>query len=330
MWLLGVPMIAVIAGGAGNAFGHALSPALLSLHENATGRVDVTWKIPLLRLIGADLQAVLPPECPITQPANPTDDDESRSERFQMDCPGGLVGKRLGVDGLGQAKTDALLHVELADGRTLDTVLRAREPAIVIPDREHQMSLVSRYVALGIEHIVTGYDHLLFVFGLLLLAVDLRALIATVTAFTLGHSITLSLAVLDVARVPPATVEVLIAFSIFVLAVELARPAATRDGTGARRRPWRMALVFGFLHGLGFAGTLRAAGLPAGAVPTALFGFNVGIELGQLAFVLSVIALSALARPLLRRLPAWTHALPTYAIGSLAAMWMIERARVFF
>jgi hypothetical protein len=91
-----------------------------------------------------------------------------------------------------------------------------------------------------------------------------------------------------------------------------------------------MALVFGFLHGLGFAGTLRAAGLPSGAVPLALFGFNVGIELGQLAFVLTVLALTAAFRPLLRRAPAWTYALPTYAIGSLAACWMIERARILF
>jgi hydrogenase/urease accessory protein HupE len=198
-------------------------------------------------------------------------------------------------------------------------VLRAREPALTIPDREAHLGLASRYVALGVEHILSGYDHLLFVFGLLLLAVDLRALIATITAFTLGHSVTLTLAALDVARVPAAPVEVLIAFSIFVLAVELARIDPTRDATFARRRPWLMALVFGFLHGLGFAGTLRAAGLPAGAVPTALFGFNVGIELGQLAFVLTVLAISA-----------WTHALPAYAIGSLAACWMIERARALF
>ena len=94
-----------------------------------------------------------------------------------------------------------------------------------------------------------------------------------------------------------------------------------------RRRPWLMALAFGFLHGLGFAGTLRAAGLPSQAIPLALFGFNVGIEIGQLAFVVAVLAVTALARPFLRRLPTWTRALPIYAMGSLAAFWMIERAR---
>ncbi len=337
-WLGIAVLAAVAASGPRNAAGHALSPALLSLAETTGGRVDVTWKIPLLRIIGADLQPVFPADCPVVHQGMPSDDDDSRTTRLQLDCgAGGLVGKRFGVDGLGTAKTDALLHVELADGRTLDTVLRARESALVIPDREHAVGLASRYVALGVEHILTGYDHLLFVFGLVLLATSVRALVATVTAFTLGHSVTLTLAALDVARVPSGPVEVLIAFSIFVLAVELARPAAPADASSralrdtlARRRPWLMALVFGFLHGLGFAGVLRETGLPAGAVPVALFGFNLGIELGQLAFVLVVLALATVGRPVLRRLPAWSQAVPTYAIGSLAAFWMIERARTLF
>lgn len=313
------------------AAAHALSPALLALREAPTGIVEVTWKIPVLRIMGSELEPVLPEDCPVTHRDDPTDDDESRTTRFRLDCGrAGLVGKRVGVDGLGRAKTDALLRLELADGRTVDTVLRSGEPTLVVPDREHGLWLANRYVTLGIDHILTGYDHLLFVFGLLLLAADWRRLVTTITAFTLGHSVTLTLAVLDVARVPPAPVEVLIAFSIFVLAVELARFDAGQDATLMRRRPWLMALGFGFLHGLGFAGTLRAAGLPADAVPLALFGFNVGIEIGQLAFVVTVLALRAVTRPLFGRLPAWTEAVPTYAMGTLAACWMIERARALF
>jgi hypothetical protein len=330
-WIAGIVTIAALAHAPRPVAAHALSPALLVLHEATAGVFDVTWKIPVLRLVGADLQPALPADCPVVATTPPSEDGESLTTRFRIDCgAAGLVGKRVGVDGLGAAKTDALLRIELADARTIDTVLRAREPALVVPDREQRLALASRYVALGVEHILTGYDHLLFVFGLLLIAADLHALVATISAFTLGHSVTLTLAALDLARVRPAPVEVLIAFSIFVLAVELARADAARAATLTERRPWLMALVFGFLHGLGFAGTLRAAGLPSGAVPLALFGFNVGIELGQLAFVLTVLALTAAFRPLLRRAPAWTYALPTYAIGSLAACWMIERARILF
>ncbi|MCC6849826.1 MAG: HupE/UreJ family protein [Deltaproteobacteria bacterium] len=313
---------------------HALSPALLELREAAPGVFAVTWKIPTLRLIGAELRPVLPPTCAASGPPAVDETTESFTSRWTVACGGtGLVGATLGVDGLGGAKTDALLHLALADGRTIDAVLRARDARFVVPARDTALHVARRYVGLGVDHILTGYDHLLFVFGLLLLASGWRRLVATITAFTLGHSATLTLAILDVARVPPAPVEVLIAFSIFVLAVELARPER-RDRPGGpatamrmRRRPWLMALAFGFLHGLGFAGMLRAAGLPAGAVPLALLGFNLGIELGQLAFVLAVLALRTVARPVVARLPAWAEAVPTYAMGSLAACWMIERAR---
>ncbi|MCC6765205.1 MAG: HupE/UreJ family protein [Deltaproteobacteria bacterium] len=318
---------------------HALSPALLGLRETTPGTFAVTWKIPTLRLIGAELRPVLPPACAATGPPTIDETTESLTSHWTADCgTTGLVGATLGVDGLGGAKTDALLHLELADGRTIDTVLRARDPTFIVSERDTALDVARRYVGLGVDHILTGYDHLLFVFGLLLLATDWRRLVATITAFTLGHSVTLTLAVLDVARVPPAPVEVLIAFSIFVLAVELARPRSRADAdrldggaggaTRMRRRPWLMALAFGFLHGLGFAGTLRAAGLPADAVPLALLGFNAGIELGQLAFVLTVLALRALTRPVVARLPAWADAVPIYAMGSLAACWMIERARL--
>ena len=324
----GAMLLAFVLLAPGRAGAHALSPALLVLQEGAHGSVAVTWKIPLLSLIGAALRPVLPADCAVTSPEATTEDFESVTTRWTVTCgDGGLVGKRVGIEGLAAAKTDALLRLELAGGRAIDTVLRSREPSLVVPAREHGVGLANRYVALGVEHILSGYDHLLFVFGLLLLAAGRRALVATITAFTLGHSVTLTLAALGVARVPSAPIEVLIAFSIFVLAVELARPDPSGDSTLMRRRPWLMALGFGFLHGLGFAGTLRAAGLPPQAIPLALLGFNVGIEIGQLVFVLTVLLLTALARPVLRRFPAWTRALPVYAMGSLAAFWMIERAR---
>jgi hypothetical protein len=323
--------VASLLAGAPRVGAHALSPALLVLREAGAGIVEVTWKVPLLRIIGSELRPILPADCKLAGGAPTTSEDmESMTTRWRVDCgAGGLVGTRIGVDGLDAAKTDALVRLELADGRSIDMVLRAREPELVVPERASWLAVTREYVALGVEHIVTGYDHLLFVFGLLLLATDWRRLVATITAFTLGHSVTLTLAVLDVARVPAAPVEVLIAFSIFVLAVELARPTAAADTTFMRRRPWLMALGFGFLHGLGFAGVLREVGLPSEAIPTALFGFNVGIEVGQLAFVAVILLIRAVSGSLVSW-PAWSRAVPVYAMGTLAACWMIERAVPLF
>lgn len=312
--LLGVPAAAQA---------HALSPSLLGVFERAPGIATITWKTPRVRLPGADPTPVLPAGCRVSVPPTTTEDADSVTARWEVDCrPNGLVGQRIAVAGLGAARTDALLRLELADGRSIETVLRAREPAVAVPERDRPSEVARRYARLGFGHIMTGYDHLLFVFGLLLLATSTRALVATITAFTLGHSVTLTLAVLDPTRVPTTPVALGIALSIFVLAVELARPPAP---TLVRRQPWAVALVVGLLHGLGFAATLRQVDLPQGAVPLALLSFNIGIELGQAAFVLSVVTLGTIGRRLVRRLPTWTQEVPVYALGSLAAFWLIAR-----
>lgn len=317
--------LAATAGAAAAAFAHSLSPSLLVVRESADGPVSVTWKTPLLRMAGVDLRPVLPADCTATSPAEIHEEGDHVTATWSIDCgPAGLVGRDIGVEGLAASKTDALLHLELGDGRAIDTVLRQREPVFTVPGRESTWTVAYRYLELGVDHIVTGYDHLLFVLGLLLLASSFRMLVATVTAFTLGHSVTLTLAVLGIARVPSAPVEVLIAFSIFVLAVELARPGTSAGLLG--RNPWSMALLFGLLHGLGFAAMLREVGLPSEAIPLALLSFNVGIELGQLAFVAIVLVLRVAARMGRVTSPAWARPAVVYAMGSLAAYWMIERS----
>jgi hydrogenase/urease accessory protein HupE len=192
-----------------------------------------------------------------------------------------------------------------------------------MPARPTRWDVVQGYVRLGIEHILTGPDHLLFVFGLLLLVSASRLLVQTITAFTLGHSVTLSAAALHLASVPSRPIEVLIAASVLTLAVELARDAGRP--TLLRRFPWAMAVTFGLLHGFGFAGALAEAGLPPDDIPLALVSFNGGIEIGQLAFVGAVLAAGALAA---RWLPAATirsTRFAVYAMGMLSAFWCFER-----
>jgi hypothetical protein len=323
-----VPVLASMLARAPAVAAHPLSPSLLEVHERPDGVVAVLWKTPTLRLPGGDVRPLLPATCEPTAPAITEEEPGSVTARWTVECGAtGLVGRQVGVEGLESRVTDVLLHLELADGRTLYSVLRADEPSFTVPARARRFDVARRFVALGVEHIATGYDHLLFVFGLLLLVVGFRPLVFTITAFTLGHSVTLALAVLDVARVPVGPVEALIAASIFVLAVELARPPDAPP-TLMRRFPWLMALAFGLLHGLGFAGALRAAGLPSEAVPLALLAFNAGIELGQLVFVVAVVVVLRVVAPGLRALPSWTGALPVYALGSLAALWTIERVAV--
>jgi len=303
---------------------HALEPSLLELREHPGGRVEVTWTTPAQRLPGIVVRPRPPAGCrDVGAPAV----DESADRlvaRWTIDCgPAGLVGRDVGVDGLAAARTDALVRIVLADGRLVQGVVSADASALDVPARPVRGAVVRDYVRLGVHHILSGWDHLLFVIGLLLLVGGGRRLLATITAFTLGHSVTLSLAVLGVVHVAPRPVEVAIAASVYLLAIELAR-----GGDGERsllaRRPWLMAAAFGLLHGLGFAGALAEIGLPQADIPLALASFNGGIELGQLAVVVAALAVGRLLAAVPR--PRWTDAVPAYGIGALAVMWMLERA----
>jgi hydrogenase/urease accessory protein HupE len=188
--------------------------------------------------------------------------------------------------------------------------------------------VVTTYTVLGIEHILTGFDHLSFVLALLLLVKGKRRLIATVTAFTIAHSLTLFAATLGWVRVPGPPVEAMIALSIVFVATEIVHARQGRPGlTG--RFPWTVAFVFGLLHGLGFAGALAEVGLPQASIPTALLFFNVGVEIGQLSFITLVFAIIAVSLRVSRRLalitPGWLWRVPPYAIGGLASFWVVQR-----
>jgi hydrogenase/urease accessory protein HupE len=295
------------------AAAHPLAPSLLDLREMGAGRVEVAWKTPLLRPRGLDPAPSLPARCNQLAPAATVRDEGAVWLRWTVDCgPEGLVGEHVGVTGLGDAGIAAVVRVILADGRLVQGVVTAARPSLAIPLRPRPWDVVGDYVRLGVDHILRGPDHLLFVFGLVLLAGTVRRVAATVTAFTVGHSVTLSLAALGLVTLPTAPIEMLIAASVLALAAELAREPDRP--TLMRRFPWAMAATFGLLHGLGFAAALAETGLPQGEIPLALFAFNVGIELGQLAFVLVVLAAGRTLRRVPLRLPAWTRHVPVYAM----------------
>ncbi|MGH0032280.1 MAG: HupE/UreJ family protein [Myxococcota bacterium] len=315
------------------ASAHRLAPSLLELVERDGGRFDVTWKTPLQQPVGSDVRPELPESCATAGEAQASQEATGLVVRFPVDCgTAGIVGQRLAVRGLDTSGTNALVRVALADGRRIQAVLHADDPELEIGERQGALAVAREYALLGFEHILSGLDHLLFVFGLVLLAATTRQLVWTVTSFTLGHSVTLSLAVLGYVRFPTALVELVIAMTIVALALELARgaPEAGARGSWMRRAPWAMAFGFGLLHGLGFAGALAEVGLPVGEIPAALLAFNLGIEAGQLAFVVVVLLLRALlARPVASA-PAWLLRAPTFAMGGLAVYWCLDRGAGLF
>jgi hydrogenase/urease accessory protein HupE len=271
--------------------------------------------------------------------------EDVRFQHGTMSCPGGIGGRELRIAGLELTQTDVLLRVDYLDGSASNRRLTPVEPSVVIPARPSALDVVRTYTVLGVGHILGGVDHLLFVLALLLLVRGIGRLVATVTAFTLAHSVTLAAATLGFVHVPSAPVEATIALSILFLASELARqrlgaasPAAgtpTQAGVDARadltaRFPWLVAFSFGLLHGFGFAGALSEVGVPQKAVPLALFFFNVGVEIGQLLFIAIVLALGWALRRAALRAPAWWPRAAAYGIGSVAAFWLVQRTAAIF
>ncbi|MBK1716364.1 HupE/UreJ family protein [Thiocystis violacea] len=316
-------ILAGVLGAASPVLAHPLDPALLEIQESPTGALEVLWRWPLSRTGDSPLKVVLPDACRSLSEPSLTQTGARVTQRWRAQCgAGGLAGQGIGVAGLGERQTDALLRLHLADGRLIQTVLRADAPALTIPERSGRFDVPRDYLELGFEHILSGSDHLLFVLGLVLLVRGWRRLVWTVTAFTAGHSVTLALAVLGVVALPPGPIEVLIALTILILAAELA--GGGRE-TWIQRFPWAMAFTFGLLHGLGFAGALAEVGVPGDAAALALFGFNLGIELGQLLCVAAILAVRAGLRRIPLRWPDAVARLPAYVIGSLAVFWVAER-----
>jgi hydrogenase/urease accessory protein HupE len=304
---------------------HEVRPALLTLQERATDRYELLWKVPTRGDAGLSLRPVLPSRCEDVGLPRRDDDGGALIERRQLRCPGGLAGAELAIEGLDMTLTDALLRIETLDGASVSARLTPGQARFTVPQAPTSLDVVRTYTLLGIEHIMLGLDHLLFVLALLLIVHGWRALVATITAFTAAHSLTLAAATLGWIHVPPGPVEATIALSILFLAAEIVHRRQGRPGLAARR-PWLVAFLFGLLHGLGFAGALDELGLPGQAIPLALLFFNIGVEIGQLLFIAAVLVPVQLLRQHVAahgRERAATAL--TYLIGSLAAYWTLSR-----
>jgi hydrogenase/urease accessory protein HupE len=264
--------------------------------------------------------------------------DGAYVERRTIRRDGGLTGHAISIEGLSATSTDVLVRIETVAGAIQTERLSPTKTAFVVQAAPGAAEVATTYLRLGVEHILFGFDHLLFVLALVILVREWRRVAITVTAFTIAHSITLAAATLGFVNVPGPPVEATIALSIMLVSVEILNARNGKPSLTARL-PWLVAFSFGLLHGFGFAGALAEVGLPQHAIPVALLFFNVGVEIGQLVFVAVVLSLiwllhhvasQLLEAAFVRRAFDRLDVAVAYGIGGVAAYWLIERTTAFF
>ena len=314
----------------GPAAADVFRPAYLELSEIADGQYDVLWKVPAG---GRDLRlsayVQFPPGTEELSPPRARLVGDAWVERWQVRRDDNFVDQQIVISGAAVGMTDVIARVERLDGSSQVERLAVERPRFIVRAPAGRKEIAWAYLVLGVEHILGGVDHLLFVLALLLVVRGGRRIVATITAFTAAHSLTLVAATLGWIHVPGPPVEAVIALSIMFVAAEAVHGSQGRPGITARA-PWVVAFSFGLLHGLGFAGALAEVGLPEAAIPIALLMFNVGVEIGQLLFVAAVLALLVMLRRLRFRVPGWLELAPAYGIGVVAAYWTVERTWSFW
>jgi hydrogenase/urease accessory protein HupE len=310
------------------AVAHEVRPAYLEMKEVAANEYEVLWKVPMR----GDLRLALQPEFSVATtdlgPRILRGTGTAGLETWRMRTAEPLRGSTVRIAGLQTTLTDVLVRIAFADGASWTARLTPGAASGTIPRQASAFEVSGVYTRLGIEHILTGIDHLLFVLCLIILTKGGWKLAKTVTAFTVSHSVTLTAATLGWVHIPQRPVEAVIALSIVFVAAEIVHGRQGRIGIAARA-PWVVAFTFGLLHGLGFAGGLAEAGLPAGHIPLALLFFSIGVETGHFLFIAAVLAAVALARRVPWNAPRWASLVPPYAIGAVAMFWVIQRVAAF-
>lgn len=319
---------ALVALAASAAWGHEARPAYLEIQEIAPGQFSLLWRTPVMAGMRLPVVLQLPENVRNLREPRVEELADSTVERRWIDAgPNGLAGKRIEFTGLQMTITDVLVRVEMLDGRKWTTIAHPSRPWVEIAASQTWPGVAATYILQGIRHISMGADHLLFLLGLLLIVKNRWMLLKTVTAFTVAHSTTLAIATLGYANAPVIPLNAAIALSILFLGPEIVR-VWRGESSFTIRHPWAMAFAFGLLHGFGFAGALTSAGLPRAELPLALLTFNVGVEIGQVSFILLVLLLERSFRVLQVQWPRWAHATPGYAVGSLGAFWTIQRLAI--
>ncbi|MDV7145458.1 HupE/UreJ family protein [Tropicimonas sp. TH_r6] len=327
--------LALLLGSLGSASAHALEPGYLDMRQLTPESWQIFWRKPDVNGAPMAIEVRLPEQCsPRTAPA-PNFDSAAWITAWVATCPGGISGGTIAIPGLEAQRTDVLLRIHALEQAVSTIRLTPDSLDYALPQDLSGGAVFTSYLGLGFEHILEGWDHLLFVFALLVLIRDPWRLVGAITAFTLAHSITLALAALGHVSVPGPPVEACIALSIVFLAVEMLKHEDGKQRL-SERFPWIVSFSFGLLHGLGFAGALTEIGLPQGEIPMALLAFNVGVELGQLAFVAGVLAVFLVLRALwpamarqARHAGSPGTAVVGYAIGGVAMFWLVERVMAF-
>jgi len=307
-----------------SADAHELRPGFLEIQQKEADKYAIRFKVPARGDLRLALRVRLPAVCVNLKPPVSEHTGDGILDRLVVSCPGGLDGREIAIDGLASTVTDVVARAVRLDGTVQTARLTPDQPYLTVLVAPTWLETAKTYFLLGVEHILGGIDHLMFVLALLLLIHNRWMLLKTITAFTVAHSITLAAAALNWMQVPQAPVEAVIALSICFAAAEAVRLDHGKFDL-ANRVPWIMAFAFGLLHGFGFGGALREIGLPQSDVPLALLTFNLGVEAGQLLFVGAVLALTAgINRLLALRIPRLRE-VTAYAIGSIAAVWFIQR-----
>jgi hypothetical protein len=322
-------LLAFLAASASGLSAHEVRPAYLELRQTGPETYDAFWKVPGQ---GENLRLGIYVELPagstnVTAPRGSMDNN-AFTERWTIKREGGLAGGTIHIAGLTATMTDVLVRLERLDGSAQVTRLTPSTPSFVVEATPRALEVARTYSVLGVEHILTGIDHLLFILALLIITGGGWKLVKTVTAFTISHSITLTAATLGFVHVPQRPVEAVIALSIVFVAAEIVRIHRGLESITSRA-PWLVAFTFGLMHGLGFAGGLSEAGLPAGHVSTALLFFSAGVEAGHFMFIGLVLAFIAVVRRIRIPFPRWAELVPPYAIGSVAMFWVVQRIAVF-
>ena len=306
-----------------SSWSHEIRPAYLQITQIDNQEYKVLWKIPAM----GDMVLKIYPEFDsgfeLKQEGFSKPVSGSVINTYTLTGSNELAGSHLSIVNLKKTMVDVLVTLEYLDGEKITLMLKPDSPEILLPGKASKWQVVKTYTILGIEHILLGFDHLLFVLALLILSTGFKKLLKTVTAFTVAHSITLSFSVLGLATLPGPPVEAVIALSIVFLAMEIVKLQQGKPSLTSQK-PWLVAFSFGLLHGFGFAGALTDIGLPQTEIPLALATFNIGVELGQIIFVLAVLVFLRIIRSSVPK-KGWLPKVVPYAIGSIAMFWTIER-----